>query len=341
MSFESILGYLQVQFNRQHQHRQDYHGLYSCLVDVLYGMLYYRQTRNEEYIISGLRFFEGIVGLANANHPLWIFSLNHDSLIECLAAHYGLTINSGFTETSFLLWQDATRRNTNKLAVEVLSGERLEKAGMQFAGQGACAINLLKIHGALDIFTFRDGNDLLKISPTQKSVRGIIDSLNIANEKLIYLDAGGRFKATNEIVYADENGVAQFLRRTLLAGAYKFDNRFTQVLPKLIIQQFRNNLHHLSTLICIGYSFGDAHINDILRQWLEANSSHRLEIVSPGLLNVPLPMQHLTPQVVLHNAYASDYLERFAVKPLSCAERLLKTTRNASRHIKRKQRGFA
>ena len=59
-------------------------------------------------------------------------------------------------------------------------------------------------------------------------------------------------KATNEITYADEQGVMQFLRRSLLAGAYKFDNRHSQVLPKHILRQFEANINYLSTLVCIG-----------------------------------------------------------------------------------------
>jgi hypothetical protein len=83
----------------------------------------------------------------------------------------------------------------------------------------------------------------------------------------------GRAKTINEISYADDQGVMQFLLRSLLAGAFKFDARGSQVLPKSMLKHFRQNLNFMSTLVCIGYGFGDLHINAVLREWLEFRST--------------------------------------------------------------------
>jgi hypothetical protein len=83
---------------------------------------------------------------------------------------------------------------------------------------------LLKIHGALDVFTFRDGKDLLKLRPLQPNVQGVFAALKRVNEGL-----SGIGTLPNEIIYFDETGTIQFLRRSLLAGAFKFDRRFGQV----------------------------------------------------------------------------------------------------------------
>jgi len=53
----------------------------------------------------------------------------------------------------------------------------------------------------------------------------------------------------------------QFMRRTLLAGAFKFDQYSTQVLPHAFLKQFQDYLLRVSRLVCIGYGCGDAHIN--------------------------------------------------------------------------------
>ena len=116
-------------------------------------------------------------------------------------------------------------------------------------------------------------------------------------------------KTTNEISYADDLGVMQFLRRSLLAGAYKFDARRTQVLPKSMLKHFRQNLNYVSTLACIGYGFGDLHINMVLREWLELSSDRQLEIVSPIVQDMPSFLLHLSPQVVITNSLATDYLD--------------------------------
>jgi len=101
----------------------------------------------------------------------------------------------------------------------------------------------------------------------------------------------------------------QFLQRSLVAGTHKFDNRHGQVIPKEFLKQFESNINFVSTLICIGYSFGDLHINQVLRDWLERSPDRRLEVVSPGA-SIPPFLLHLSPQVSVFKEAASDYLDR-------------------------------
>jgi len=326
MHYESILGYLETQFLRSQQHQeqaQAYHGLYSWLVEMVYYLLYFRHVKNESFIASGLRYVEGIAGLALQNTPLWVFSLNHDLMIECLAIQYGLTLNSGFSGTMTLPRRDRDGMKIGDLHAEIISGEEVEKLGMPFLQPGSLGINLLKIHGALDVFTFRDGKDLMKLQPLAANVGGVLNSLRAANEELLYIHPTvptRPIKATNEIAYADDEGEMQFLRRSLLSGAYKFNQRFSQVLPSVFLKCFRSNINYLSTVVSIGYGFGDIHINAVLREWLEASTGRALVIVGPGTTSVPSVLLHLAPQVTMINGTATDYLEQYVLRPLTPAE---------------------
>jgi hypothetical protein len=100
----------------------------------------------------------------------------------------------------------------------------------------------------------------------------------------------------------------QFLRRTLLAGAFKYDQHHSQVLPLFFFEQFRNYLNCVTVLMCIGYSFGDAHINEVLRHWLEQTAIRRLEIVGPGTKNTPAILSHLSTQITLIDKTATECL---------------------------------
>jgi hypothetical protein len=188
-------------------------------------------------------------------------------------------------------------------------------------------IYLLKIRGALDVFTFNDGQDLLKLIPSEPGQDGVIDVLRAANDDLFYLlpgAPGGRAKAINENAYADDQGVMQFLRKSLLAGAFKFDAKGSQVLPKRMLKYFHENLNFVSTLVCIGYGFGDLHINAVLREWLEFSADRRLEIVNPSAIEVPPFLLHLSPQIVVTKSDATDYLASQAGIVRSLREKLEK-----------------
>ena len=204
----------------------------------------------------------------------------------------------------------------------MLPGDQLERSGMPFFRKGTRGINLLKIHGALDVFTFRDGKDLLKILPLGKGVDALVQALRSTNEELLYrpqLPVG----ATNEIIYADKMGEMQFLRRSLLAGAFKFDSRSTQVLPRRLLEHFQSYINFVQSLVCIGYGFGDNHINRVIREWLEFSNDRRLVIVDPIITSVPEPLLHLALQIELYNTSGTDYLD-------SCA-RITRSKREANK----------
>jgi hypothetical protein len=76
LHYESILGYLETQYRRVNKFQQEYNGLYSWLVEMVYHILYFRHVENVSYIEQHLRYYEGINNLAMCNKPLWIFSLN-------------------------------------------------------------------------------------------------------------------------------------------------------------------------------------------------------------------------------------------------------------------------
>jgi hypothetical protein len=125
MHYENILGNLEVQFKRPSNLRQAYYGLYGWLVELAYNLLYFRHVQNETFIIRTLRYLEGIVGLARENTPLWIFSLNHDLIVECIAAHYGLRLDCGFSGMKALPLGDERGLRLGELPVQSLGGDRI------------------------------------------------------------------------------------------------------------------------------------------------------------------------------------------------------------------------
>lgn len=316
LHYESILGYLETQYRRHHTRQQEYHGLYSWLVELVYRLLYFRQINNNRYFDQILRHYEGIHALAEQNFPLWVFSLNHDLIIEAIAARFSIPLHCGFSANVVTFPRRSTLgKKQGELRAEVLTKQDLENGAMYFPNPGQEGIHLLKIHGALDVFTFNNGEDLLKLVPDEPSPTAIIETLRAANEELLYVlpvAPGGKVHAVNEIVFADEQGEMQFLRRSLLAGAFKFDTKRSQVLPQSLLKHFRTNINFVSTLICIGYGFGDVHINSVLREWLEFSADRHLEIVNPGAKEVPSFLLHVAPQVTIVKNAATDRLDTLA-----------------------------
>ena len=103
----------------------------------------------------------------------------------------------------------------------------------------------------------------------------------------------------------------QFLRRSLLAGAFKFDARGSQVLPRSMLKHFRENLnsHQNSSVsdmaVVTGTSIGAG-------EWLELSPERRLEIVDPNAKEAPASLLHLLPQIAVTACTATEYFDKQA-----------------------------
>jgi hypothetical protein len=97
-------------------------------------------------------------------------------------------------------------------------------------------------------------------------------------------------------------------QHSIVTGAFKFDKKYNQVLPSRLLDAFKSNINSLSTLVTIGYSFGDSHINSIIRDWAEMDQRYRIVIVDPNR-GIPSVLLHVAPQVDLRKVRARDFFE--------------------------------
>ena len=313
LNYEHIVGNLEVR-SRRTVEQQGFSYLRDYLSESVYLLLLEWHENNKDFIKGNIALLDGMTELCQRNSPLWVFSLNQDLMMECFAAYSGITLSCGFTkEVELLPLRDESGLKIGDLEAWVLPSEQVDRLAYHFFKTGEEGINLVKIHGSLDVFSTRDGKDFLKLKPTSDGVEGVIDTLLIANKNLRPNGPEASVRAINEVIYADHLGEIQFLRRTPITGAFKFQEGHSQVVPQQFLSSFRDNLNNLSTLICIGYNFGDLHVNLAIRAWLEMDENRFLVIVDPHRSLIPEPFLHLAPQVeVVTGKSATDYLDEIS-----------------------------
>jgi hypothetical protein len=316
--YEAVLKHMEVQYlnDARAGFAQAYHALYAWLSQVVSQLLYRRQVERRDSYREGLQYFEGIARLAQRHRPLWIFSLNHDVLVECIAALFGIEVNAGFSSRTVCLpCRGRDGRAIAALAAETLTDAELASGQLLFFKTGWPGINLLKLHGALDVFTYGEGHDLVRLKPADQTFDAIIDALQIANEGLLDPSVVSSLvpdplAATNKIPYIDGDGQPRVLGRTLLASAARLTDPYPPLMQRRLLEYFRASLTQADRLVAIGYSMSDGEVNEILYEWLEASGTRQLEIVAPGIAQVPSFLEKLSAQVELSPASATTYLER-------------------------------
>jgi hypothetical protein len=290
-----------------------HHGLYAWLAQVVSQTLYRRQVSNRQVYMDGFPYFSGLAALAQRHAPLWIFSLNHDLVVECLAAHFGIPLACGFSERTITLpCRKAPGDIVATLQAQVLSETELAEAALPFFLQGTPGVNLLKIRGALDIFAMDNTHDLIKLVPRSADFDAIIDALQIANEGLLdSLLAPDPLSVTNQIPWIDEPGNRRVLRRTLMASSTQLTDPYPHLMQRRFLEYFRMHLGSVERLVAIGYGLGNAEVNEVLQDWLAGAPQRRLEIVTPRLALLPGILAAHAGQIDVTARSTTTYLEQF------------------------------
>ena len=109
-----------------------------------------------------------------------------------------------------------------------------------------------------------------------------------------------------------------------MSGAHKFTKQVDQIAPPEFLDLFKIYANHVDEIICIGYGFGDRHIDDIIRNWLSISNEKNIEIINPNINNVPASLAHLSLQISIKNIGYIDYflsLDSSKDSPLNLLER--------------------
>lgn len=316
--YEVLLEHLESQYleDAREGHARAYHGLYAWLAQLVYQVLYRHQVERREVVREGLQYFEGLARLAQVNRPLWVFSLNHDVLVECIAALFGVEVSCGFPGRCVTIpCRNAVGITIATVTATLLSDAEMASGSLGFFPNGRLGINLLKLRGALDLFTFRDGRDLVRLRPRELTFDGIIDALQIVNEGLLDAKLAAKLfpetlALTNRIPYVDAQGRPRVLGRTLRASPARLTDPCPQLLQRRWLEYFRAGLAHVGRVVAIGYGLGDGEVNEIVAEWLAASPLRRLEIVTPAGPELPPLLGPLSSQVEHIPASATIYFER-------------------------------
>lgn len=319
LHYEHIIGALEVEQRRANSTKliQDFHGIKIWLLDLIYKLIYARQTKNFNFYGLGLNLSEGITKLISQSFPLWIFSLNHDTMVELMSIKYKIDIKSGFEEYREIFTAPLSK-TFKKIQFDFISRESIRNNNFQFHKPGEIGINLIKIHGSLDIFAQGDELNLYKLKTSGIDSYSYIKNLISVNE---HTNPFPDTKATNELIYTDANGDIQFLRKTLLSGMHKFSDKQSQTAPFEFLNLFSANINYCNTIIVIGYSFGDSHVNEILLKWLSFSSKRKVRIIDPNA-KYPNNFLHLSTQISLERKTFFDFLTELNDKQPSISAKI-------------------
>ncbi len=296
--YEGLIEWLQSEQFRGSEDSHHYYALVGMLQDVVGEVLRSRHVKNAEYHRLSLPWFRGLEGAVPADAPLWVFSLNHDLHVEFLGIELGVPVAAGYTEERAVAFSAPDGR---RVWFDRIS--RAELARFELGYPASRGINLVKLHGGLEVFAHKDGTELLRVRPDGHSVEAWTQALSGVE------NLGERISGI--ICVRDDSGVEQYLRRTVVTGGFKFDERAGYNAPGELIEFFARKLEDFDELVVIGYSWCDRHLNGPIETWLNGAAHRRVVNVDPRGLNVRA--DHLRTRVDERRVSTAEFLASFGV----------------------------
>lgn len=298
LNYEEIIGRIEIEYNRNRNPilHQEWHWLLGRYNEALFVLLLEYHENNIKYISERLELFQPIKEFI-AENPLWVFSLNHDLLIEIICNHLKLGVKYGFND----------KTEINGYSFHRIKREHIKSNSFSFY-QNERGVNLTKLHGALDVFVQGDEKAYLKLDSSEEWENCIKNIRSLIDQDAATTELGGR--VSNEITYNDEKGILQFLRMTIMSGKHKFSKQIQHNLDDWFLKIFSGHINHVDHLYCIGYSFGDSHINDVIYKWVCFSEKRKVIIIDPHNTDVPPQFRHLKHQFSIQSMGFLEFLNR-------------------------------
>jgi hypothetical protein len=128
------------------------------LIDCVQILLLEDQLNTTPMLAEKAKDYAGIKSMLAKQPCLNVFSLNHDLNVEEICKFHMVPCRDGF-------YDDADNRYAHIAQFKTLTKEQMDTGNLNFFAPGGGGVNLIKLHGSLDLFAVEDKNLFLKCAP--------------------------------------------------------------------------------------------------------------------------------------------------------------------------------
>ncbi|MFM0205136.1 hypothetical protein PQR53_35545 [Paraburkholderia fungorum] len=304
LHYEQMAGELEALYLARGPYWEIAHSVLLQLVDCVQILLLEDQMHTTKLFAEKVKDYIGIKGLIDQYPCVHVFSLNHDINFEEICAYHGVRYRDGFFESG-------GERYSNIGRFDTLTKEQMDSGNLNFLGPEEKGVNLIKLHGSLDIFAVEDKNLYLKCATAKnEGVGSFLQEIMRVEKHSHEVCAQMQSRTVRELNVLDVDGELQFLRRSLLSGAHKFKGSFDQVAPLSFFNEFKKRMSSITELDVIGYGFGDTHINSVLSQWLTKENGS-INIYDPYRKSTPAELGNDVGKVKIINGGLTTYFSSY------------------------------
>lgn len=307
-NYEQVLSELEKTYMAERKNAQAVWGVIIQFIECIQLLLLEDQAKTIHFFKRKVRDYSAIKTITKIHYPLNIFSLNHDIVFEEICDHFQIPLKDGF--------YTRTNQYENIANFKTLTTKEIENETFDFFEGNEGGVNLLKLHGSIDIFAANDKDLFLKSYGSNDQFGSHYSEIKKIEDHSLKIADDHNLRTVNELQVYDKRHKLQFLRRSLLSGGHKFTGSMTQIIPIKFLNVFKKRLDSIDCLNFIGYGFGDQHINLIVEEWLNQENKQAI-IYDPYRSDIPACFKKQSNKVTLIKGGLTDFMNQYAPQSLS------------------------
>lgn len=285
-NYEEIISSIQNLSNNHKKTLSDtdsYSYLNSVLYNIIWDILYQYQIISYQLLFhKNKNGYKKIQNIFSENET-WIFSLNHDLVIELLALEFNIPITYGDTKTiDFPL----SNIHSEKLNFSYSMRKNYDKQVLNFFKETR-GINLVKLHGGLNEFEYKDKSLMCNLDLNGLSVDEFVTNFQKFNSMGYYYSDKKVPHGGQDMSITNNDYELDIIRKSMLTGGTKYSNTSNIKEGEEKLQVFESILSEINELTVIGYGFGDEHINFRLSNAMVLNKNLSIKIIEPLSIKIP------------------------------------------------------
>jgi hypothetical protein len=290
-NYEELLSQIQSlgeDYKKSQSDRDSYHYVFSLLYEIIHNLLsVYQSEAYKGLYRQNIKWFSKLKDILSEEET-WIFTLNHDLFLECLAIDLGIPITYG--STGELTFPVSNMEMGNRIDFATIERSSYCAQGLGFIS-GQQGINLIKLHGGLSEHEYKDDsilcNQNLNKSKSDDLMQDFYKILNMA-----YYHLGQKVPDNKDRAITNINGDLDLLTKAMLTGGKKYSKTANTKKGEEKLAIFDDILNQVDELTIIGYGFGDKHVNFRITNAMARRENLSIRIIDPNLKKTPEFLEH-------------------------------------------------
>jgi hypothetical protein len=301
-NYEALLAHLEglaSRYNVNQSDRDSAHYVLAWLYELIHDILSLYQAASYELCYPPNLPWYSTLGNLLSSEETWVFSLNHDLFLECLAIDLKIPISYGDIDTKEFPVSNLEMQERIRFSCIERGCYNIDSPGFIRNQSG---INLVKLHGGLSEHDYDDKKIICNLDLNHSSSQALLAEYEKVT-RMAYYQNGVTAAAAKDRFITNMNGECDVLGKAMLTGGRKYSTTAKVKEGEEKLALLDRVLGEVDQLTVIGYGFGDKHVNFRISNAMARRDSLAVWIVDP--------QRHSTPESL--EAFDYDFRVRRAV----------------------------